>query len=1127
MGKSSPKVPVFAYKMTITYGLCHGVVDWVHRLIVREKVIWNGRKCGPDALFIDAPKAFGGHLEEGGVQGFAYFQNGTLSQKLHSVVAGKHGGTPDDRPGYRGISTMTFAEAGLDPTVEGSNRSGGKGNPGFDGPGFYWTSGSPYLPGIWITLQRIPRPFLLEKAYIFRETGEGEPPLAQNYCFAITWDEEIGTPGPQPEDRSWVLDVQDYDGDGVDDSRADHFYTLIAKFCDHLTSIGEGASEITLHFFKGAGGINDDDLDIIATGVPASWNNPAFVDSNNFAKVGPFLASSVSASGGYGGINLPKGTNNGNHSKNSSFFAGTSGLFDKVLEDHDEGGNFSYVFLLSEHAEDDRWDKFDTGLAWKYGVGLAGNEEMKQDYRRIASDFRTRCIKFRMLAYDEFHLVSQAINANKPDTTSWDVLFMISGAESRAHSSFPEANAAGWYGPYIDVLNSSFSWHFWQSRFHGFSAQSEALSLGYQHDFSNIYSDPDTNTFYEAHQNYPDAFDVGGGGEAWIEYFFATRLFADYYDANPIHVIVECLTNDDWGLGYPISALNMAAFTAAAKLMCDERFGVSFLWREQDTIENIVTEVLDHIDAALFINPATGLFDITPIRDDYDPNTLEVFGPHNMTVRKSSTRIASEAVNEITVSWTNPENEQEETVTLQDQGAIVAAGGLIRPETRNYYMVRRRDLASQLCARDTRSAAAPITTMEIEADRRAWEKVPGGLIKVFYPELSIDELDPLVMRITGVEYGEPGDSTIRISLSEDIFSLAPQTFETPVGSDPISLPVLPTEADDIQPMTLPYFFAFNTLSGGALAEYPDTMVGLLVEESDVGSETFNLFGPVVNPAGETPTEDLGNRFISAKGLLPVALAWEAETTVVDLGPLTNGAGPQVGGFILIGDPATPENERELCLIKAFTSGWVLKRGVLDTVPRVWPAGTEFWVVSIDNDIEDPEIRADGQVLTYVVQVVATDGVLPLASITPAAPYTATDRPHLPLRPANVAVNGLTLQPVFYTSVPATVDVTWADRNRETENAVVLAWDDAGVPAEVGQTVEVEVYDEADTLLHTFTGLTGGSAALDAAEFSTTGVGHIRVFSVRDGLRSFQYYKTRVDIRANSGYGKNYGDNYGG
>ena len=184
-------------------------------------------------------------------------------------------------------------------------------------------------------------------------------------------------------------------------------------------------------------------------------------------------------------------------------------------------------------------------------------------------------------------------------------------------------------------------------------------------------------------------------------------------------------------------------------------------------------------------------------------------------------------------------------------------------------------------------------------------------------------------------------------------------------------------------------------------------------------------------------------------------------------------------------------------------------------------------MTVDDLFADQEVRTDAEDVDYIAQIIATGGVLSVSTITPIPTYTMLARPHLPLRPANVKINALAFQDVFYPVTPATVDITWSDRNRLTENAQILGWTDAGVTVEVGQTVEVDVYDEGDSLLHTFTGLTGGSASLDELEFSDTGIGYIRVFSIVGALRSLQYYEARVDTRGGVGYGMDYGNDYGG
>jgi hypothetical protein len=126
----------------------------------------------------------------------------------------------------------------------------------------------------------------------------------------------------------------------------------------------------------------------------------------------------------------------------------------------------------------------------------------------------------------------------------------------------------------------------------------------------------------------------------------------------------------------------------------------------------------------------------------------------------------------------------------------------------------------------------------------------------------------------------------------------------------------------------------------------------------------------------------------------------------------------------------------------------------------------------------------------------------------------TGRPHLPLRPADVEVNGddgfagivdcLGVDPI---------PVTWARRNRATETAIVKKWDDGDVTPEAGQTTTVTLTDLAGVTLHEYTGITGTSQDVDPAEFGAEAQGYIVVSSVRDGLDSLQSYRIKVAILA--------------
>jgi hypothetical protein len=70
------------------------------------------------------------------------------------------------------------------------------------------------------------------------------------------------------------------------------------------------------------------------------------------------------------------------------------------------------------------------------------------------------------------------------------------------------------------------------------------------------------------------------------------------------------------GLGYSTAEIG-ASFTAAADALYTEGFGLSLIWQQDSSIEEFIGSVLDHIDATLFIDRRTGLWELKLIRADY------------------------------------------------------------------------------------------------------------------------------------------------------------------------------------------------------------------------------------------------------------------------------------------------------------------------------------------------------------------------------------------------------------------------------------------------------------------------------------------------------------------------------
>jgi len=596
-------------------------------------------------------------------------------------------------------------------------------------------------------------------------------------------------------------------------------------------------------------------------------------------------------------------------------------------------------------------------------------------------------------------------------------------------------------------------------------------------------------------------------------------------DANPAAIIYECLRSTDWGMGAPADIIDHPSFESCAAALLEEGFGLSMQWTRQSTIEAFVSEVIDHIQATLFVNPRTGLLTLKLIRDDYDLDDLPVLDPTNCVVNKFDRKLFGETTNEIVVTWTNPANEQDETVSAQDLANITIQGGEIISDSRNYYGVRNVDLAMYLAKRDLSSAAAPLATFEIDVNREAWDFTPGGCVVLNYPEY---EIEGMVLRIVKIDYGKPGQPKIGISAHEDIFSLPSAAYTVPDGSQWSDPSADPTPIDTVRVITAPTFFASAALdaANAEILDYPEVLAAVLASQAGNDVVAYDIAQVTTLPNGDQAGEVIASKPILGHCITTTALLAEATTLIESFPAIVGRTSPRLAGFLFIG--ATTEVYQEIALIQSIDEdGYLLKRGVLDTVPRAWPSGTPIWFVERDTDFLDTSaIRSAGEPVRYKLLTRTSRGQLAQAD-APVIGATLTGRPHLPSRPANVTVGGASFNVVDLSATPpSTVDVTWSNRNRLLEDTVVLGWTDATVAPEAGQTTTIRVYHPNGTLLTTHAGLTGTSFSIPIASFDDYALGDVEVISVRDGLESLQGLRIRVKVRP-FGFGDEWGEDWGG
>ncbi len=596
-------------------------------------------------------------------------------------------------------------------------------------------------------------------------------------------------------------------------------------------------------------------------------------------------------------------------------------------------------------------------------------------------------------------------------------------------------------------------------------------------------------------------------------------------DANPAHIIHECLVNPEWGKGEDPANIDTASFNAAAATLYNEHFGLSMIWTRQTEIERFVQEVLDHIQAVLFVDPATGMWTLRLLRDDYDTTGMTELNPSNCRAKKRKRKAWGETINEINVTYTDPQTEKEATVTAHNLANIAIQGGVIS-ETRNYYGVRNPYLAQELANRDVIASGYPLFSATIEVDRSQWDIRPGDVRPFSWPE---DGISGMVVRVLSVDYSTPKSRTIKLEVVEDIFSLDQTVYsggQTSAWSSGREAPS-PLSAELALTAPLPTLLRNGYTLADVDDNYPSVGVLLMGSHDSAYVTDIQAHTAVTKGNGSTAIEAVATFPPVRSGFTTAALVPEVTSTLPGNLVSTVTAGQaEAGDLLMLG---TSEAQHEIVMLDAYdstTGEWTIVRGLYDTIPENWPAGTRVWEFPDGGSRRDPQDRAGGETVTYRLLPKMSEGRLAYGDATDLV-YTATERPHLPFRPANCQIdgNGLGLADYTATGMPASVPVTWANRNRTSEDQIALRWDDANATPEPGQTTVLRILDDKGTEANVITGLTGTSATLLPADFAGVEFGSIEFLAERGGLRSRTGARRAFDFRL-GGYGRLYGQWYG-
>lgn len=589
------------------------------------------------------------------------------------------------------------------------------------------------------------------------------------------------------------------------------------------------------------------------------------------------------------------------------------------------------------------------------------------------------------------------------------------------------------------------------------------------------------------------------GGSPWYSAKASIDLGGGLLAMNPAHIVYECLTNTEWGLGYPSGQLDLATFTAAADTFHAEGLGLCMAWQQQDSLLGFIQIVMDHAGAVLVQDRTTGLFRLRAIRGDYTLASLPSFGSEDgnvLEVSRIERATYTEAVNEITVAYVDAATGKDGSVTVQQLAAIQAQGAVV-PETRQYPGIPNADLALRTAMRDLRAATSGLARVSMRVNRQAYSILPGDVLRFEWLPAGIAEM---AVRVASVDYGSLTDGAMTLECVEDVFSLPATSYVNPQpgGSGAITTPQASQGALAIE---APYLSLVRQV-GDSSAQATPVDAGYVIAmaprpvgspincvlEARVGTGEWSGAGT----ADWTPTATL------AAEISPTA-------TAITLSGISLGASIVVGDLVLLGS-STAHEIAQVSAFDATARTMTLRRGCLDTIPRRWFAGTRLYVFSrIAGNIETQYV--DPEVVGVRFRTVASQGTLD-ATLAPAVTITMDQRQARPYPPGNLVINSAR----FPAIISGALALSWSHRDRLGQSDLVLDQLAGSTGPEAGTTYTLRLYGETGTLLRTVTGLTGTSytwtteaadSALPGARLNITL--RVELEAVRDGLTSYMRY----------------------
>ena len=545
-------------------------------------------------------------------------------------------------------------------------------------------------------------------------------------------------------------------------------------------------------------------------------------------------------------------------------------------------------------------------------------------------------------------------------------------------------------------------------------------------------------------------------------------------ECNPMNVLYEILTNDEWGFGFPSGDLDLTSFKSASDTLISESNGFSMVLDRVISSSDLIKEIQRQIDGVVFLDHRTGLWTVKLARADYVIGSVPQLTDSNVKSVDDFTRGSWEdTTNTINVKYTKRETDgsgnvqyKDSFAPAQDMGnALISGGGTVSTMKANvgevsFPGVKTSALANNLAWRELRGQSYPLARCKLTVNREFWDLTIGDVVAWTNTALGFTQLP---MRITGIDYGKLTDNKIVIQVVQDVFEFAAATYGDP--SDSLWDPPASTLADfdDQVVMEAPY-----KLVTGDPAFAGDPWVGkIFAAAGRTGSAVqFEITqrNAVGSPAGSFADAGTVISFMRIGALnadLAAGTALPTSTITIkpdasnqaqlqeafSASPSTTDLGVDLVNMILV-------NNEFMFVTSASNNGAnvdlnTVYRGVLDTVQGNHSADDEVYLVFVGSGVSDASIANTNQ---CDVKLVAEDAQGRFTGTTTTNNFTFNKRTERPYPPGYAVYNGSSLVRTNAFNTPDLEDngsgengqqfaVDWSRREYDNTNEITALYND--------------------------------------------------------------------------------------